>query len=89
MSDGTHEPTDGRYKNGCRCDGCRAAHRAYTAARRKAALSEGTLSHGVRATYDAGCRCWKCRSARQVDYVMNPGEYQPKGRRRSRVISPP
>lgn len=34
-----HVPTRGRYKQGCRCDGCRAANAAYVAeTRQKAAI---------------------------------------------------
>lgn len=77
-----HIPTDGRYKAGCRCDGCREAHRIYTAARRQAALAAGTLSHGRSATYDAGCRCDKCYEARRVKYYTNPNEYKPVTGRR-------
>lgn len=54
--------------SGCRCDECRAAQREYVAARRAVALSEGNLTHGRRATYDAGCRCEQCRSTRLVAY---------------------
>lgn len=71
---GTHST----YSRGCRCEGCREAHRIYTAQRRAVALAEGTLSHGLRGTYDAGCRCQKCRDAKHVAYATNAGEYPAK-----------
>lgn len=70
MVNDPHEGTHSRYSNGCRCEPCRQAHRDYTAARRKAALAAGELSHGVRNTYDAGCRCPKCYEARRVAYYV-------------------
>jgi hypothetical protein len=70
-----HDGTHARYSRGCRCQPCRDAHRVYTRERRKAALAEGALSHGVRNTYDAGCRCDKCVGARRVAYFLNPGEH--------------
>lgn len=84
-----HEGTHGRYANGCRCDACKEAHRIYTADRRKAALLEGTLSHGRASTYWAGCRCDKCYEARRVVYLTGSGEYKaqrriPEGKRRIR-----
>lgn len=78
-----HDGSHGRYSHGCRCEACKVAHREYTAARRKAALTEGSLSHGRSSTYDAGCRCEKCYAARQVKYHTAPSEYRPRtGRRR-------
>ena len=64
------------------CDACREAKREYVRAQRAASLAAGRLTHGRRSTFDAGCRCGQCRAVRQVAYVTNPGEYQPKGKRR-------
>lgn len=55
----------------CRCSQCREAHRAYTAARRKQALAEGTLTHGKSSTFDAGCRCTACRYAKSAYRVIS------------------
>lgn len=57
------------YSDGlCRCDECREAKRVYVAARRRASLAAGTLTHGKRGTYDAGCRCHECTAARKAAY---------------------
>ena len=81
--------TTARYYAGCRCDECREAKRIRVAGNRARALANGALNHGVRAAYDCGCRCARCRAAKQVDYIKNPGEYQPKtGKRRLVPVDP-
>lgn len=58
----THEGSRVGYRDGCRCDGCRNAERAYQRDlydRRK----RGIADHGVRSTYVKGCRCGDCREA--------------------------
>lgn len=53
------------YKRGeCRCEICKAGHRDWTRANRKARLETGRLNHGTRSAYDAGCRCFTCRRAK-------------------------
>ena len=78
----THEPSHNQYTYGCRCDGCKVAHREYTAQKRAEALAAGRLTHGKCSTYDAGCRCEDCKAARQVKYVTGRTEYKPKRYRR-------
>lgn len=56
------------YKNGCRCDDCRNAHRIYQAAATKRRAADPTLAdragHGKAATYtNYACRCGLCRAA--------------------------
>lgn len=52
--------TRSNYRNGCRCDQCRAANAAYDRERRARA---GLPNHGKRSTYIAGCRCDACKEA--------------------------
>ena len=51
-----------RYR--CRCDKCRAAHRAYQLAFRRRPRAPESLEHGKRNTYiNYACRCDECRAA--------------------------
>lgn len=60
--------SDACYKNGCRNDPCRAAHRLAVKRKRLEQLRTGELPHGTRAGYDAGCRCTRCVCARSAAY---------------------
>jgi hypothetical protein len=62
------------YANGCRCDECRAAKRAYmrhkrarASVRRRQAggafVAEG-ITHGYAGYTDAHCRCYVCAGAK-------------------------
>ena len=62
------------YANGCRCEDCRAAHRARYArdrARRVAATNRNggvapLAKHGATTYTNWGCRCEVCRTANAV-----------------------
>lgn len=61
--------TNTRYKAGCSCQPCRAAHNAYMAritagARARAAADPALIPHGTRCGYLYwGCTCGDCRAA--------------------------
>lgn len=62
------------YTYGCRCDTCRAAKRAYMAARRAEARthpadrSAEDFTHGTPFGYEErGCRCESCANAYKTD----------------------
>lgn len=67
--DPRHGTVNGYGNRGCRCDRCRAAHRAnhaeYMAKVRKSkSLAQGDdIVHGTPYRYDVGCRCDECRAA--------------------------
>lgn len=52
---GTHSA----YANGCRCEPCRAAGKAY----RSTPIPEDYDRHGTLTGYTRGCRCDDCRGA--------------------------
>lgn len=52
-------------RQGCRCEQCREANRAYLAERVRVA------THGVRSTYTMGCRCDQCREAQRLYHLAN------------------
>lgn len=63
--------TRSRYNDGCRCDACREANRAYAESRRRAAgavpledyiAEHRATDHGRAAVYQRGCRCEECRA---------------------------
>lgn len=71
--------TNGYGNLGCRCDRCRAAHRAAHQQYMARVRASGRLlgSHGSVVAYDTGCRCDKCRAA----HNKKSREYKAKQRR--------
>lgn len=66
--DSRHGTTNGYQNHRCRCEACRAAHRAAHAAymsrvRNTGSLTSSAAEHGTAYRYDVGCRCAECRSA--------------------------
>lgn len=62
--DPRHGTTNGYGNLGCRCEACRAAHRASHAAYLARQRAAGRIigAHGSEVAYETGCRCEPCRT---------------------------
>lgn len=67
MNDINHGTYSAYFRHKCRCDECRLAHNSKVAQNRRDRLARvGSLTHGIRSSYDAGCRCTKCQNVRSA-----------------------